>query len=107
MTLTAAGNLAASLIGDHQLFDEAKLFLLKRLPEAKRALGKNHELTLRMQRMYAQCLYRPDDASLDDVTAAVAMLEDLERRIARTLGNGHPQTKGTQYFLKMARAKLA
>ena len=57
--------------------------------------------------MYAQCLYRPDDASLDDVTAAVAMLEDLERRIARTLGNGHPQTKGTQYFLKMARAKLA
>ena len=86
--------------------DAPSFSLLERLPEAKRALGKNHELTFRMQRMYAQCLFRPDDASLDDVTAAVAMLEDLERRIARTLGNGHPQTQGTQYFLKMARAKL-
>ena len=25
---------------------------------------------------------------------------------ASALGNGHPQTQGTQYFLKMARAKL-
>ena len=56
--------------------------------------------------MYAQCLFRPDGASLDDVTSAVTMLEDLERRITRTYGAGHPQTEGTRHFLKEAREVL-
>ena len=80
-----------------QQFDEAKAFLLDRIPEAIRALGKNHETTFKMQRMYAQCLYQNADASQDDVTTAIAQLEDLDRRTTRTYGAAHPQTSSTHF----------
>ena len=57
--------------------------------------------------MYAQCLYRNDGASLDDVTAAIAQLEDLDRRMTRTYGAAHPQTGSTRTRLEAARKKLA
>ena len=95
---------AASNLGQ---FDEAKAFLLDRIPEAIRALGKNHEITFKMQRMYAQCLYQNPDASQDDVTAAIAQLEDLDRRMTRTYGTAHPQTGHTRCRLAGAREKLA
>ena len=60
-----------------------------------------------MQRMYAQCLYQNADASQDDVTAAIAQLEDLDRRMTRTYGAAHPQTGYTRHCLAEAREKLA
>ena len=90
-----------------QQFDEAKAFLRDRIPEAVRALGKDHGITFVLQRMYAQCLYQNDGASRDDVTAAIAQLEDLDRRMTRTYGTVHPQTYTTRYFLAEAREKLA
>ena len=90
-----------------QQFDEAKAFLRDRIPEATRALGKNHDITFRMQRMYAQCLYQNDGVSREDVTAAVAQLEDLDRRQTRIYGASHPQTSATRDRLAEAREKLA
>ena len=57
--------------------------------------------------MYAQCLYRNDGASLEDVTAAIATLEDLDRRQTRIYGAAHPQTGATRRHLAAAREKLA
>ena len=104
---TSAVNLAASLVDDLKQFDEARAFLRDRIPEAVRSLGKNHESTFRLQRMYAQCLYRNDGASLDDITTAIATLEDLDRRQTRTFGASHPQTCSTRCHLKRALLALA
>ena len=58
-------------------------------------------------RVVAQCLYENDGASLEDITAAVATLEDLDRRQTRIFGAAHPQTNTTRFFLAEAREKLA
>ena len=105
-TLISAANLAATLVDTLQHFDEARAFLQDRIPEAIRVLGKNHDITFRMQRMYAQCLYRNGGASRSDLTEAVAKLEDLDRRQTRIYGAGHPQTGSTRARLAEARAKL-
>ena len=106
-TLATAGNLASSLVEDLEQFDEARAFLQDRIPEAIRVCGKDHDITFKMQRMYAQCLYQNADASQDDVTAAIAQLEDLDRRMTRTYGAAHPQTGSTRTRLEAARKKLA
>ena len=105
-TLVTAGNLVASLVDDLEQFDEAKAFLRDRIPEAIRTLGKDSDITFRLQRMYAQCHYENDDASREDVTTAIAQLEDLDRRGTRIYGASHPQTRATRCHLKRARAKL-
>ena len=92
---------------DLEQFDEARAFLRDRIPEAIRALGKDHDLVFKMQRIYAQCLYKNDGASLEDITAAVATLEDLDRRQTRIYGAAHPQTGATRRCLEAARKQLA
>ena len=106
-TLLTAANLASTLVDDLEQFDEARAFLRDRIPEAIRVLGKDHDLTFKLQRIYAQCLYENDGASLEDITAAVATLEDLDRRQTRIFGAAHPQTNTTRFFLAEAREKLA
>ena len=107
-TLVVAGNLAATLVENElQQFDEARAFLRDRIPEAVRALGKDHDITFRMQRTYARCLYQNADASQDDVTAAIAQLEDLDRRQTRIFGASHPETEYTRGRLAQARETLA
>lgn len=106
-TLLSARNLASTLVDDLEQFDEAKAFLEGRMPVSIRALGKAHTTTYILQRMYAQCLYQNDGASRSDLTAAIAQLEDLDRRMTRTYGTVHPQTYTTRYFLAEAREKLA
>ena len=101
-TLLSAVNLACSLVEDLEQFDEARAFLQDRIPEAIRVCGKDHDITFKMQRMYAQCLYRNDGASLDDITTAIATLEDLDRRQTRIFGASHPQTGCTRRHLKRA-----
>ena len=105
-TLISAGNLASTLVDDLQQFDEARAFLRDRIPEAMRVCGKDHDITFKMQRMYAQSLYENDGASREDVTAAIAQLEDIDRRQTRIYGAAHPQTRSTRRRLAEARAKL-
>ena len=106
-TLLTAANLASTLVDDLEQLDEARAFLRDRIPEAIRVLGKNHDLTFKLQRMHAQCLFENAGASLEDVTAAIAALEDLDRRQTQVFGSRHPQTAGTRRFLAEARETLA
>ena len=63
--------------------------------------------TFKLQRMHAQCLYKHADASLEDVTTAIATLEDLDQRMGRIYGNVNPQARWTREFLEEARETLA
>ena len=106
-TLLSAVNLACSLVEDLEQFDEARAFLQDRIPEAIQALGKDADLALKLRRMYAQCLYENDGASREDVTAAIATLEDIDRRQTRIFGAAHPQTVCTRYHSERAVLALA
>ena len=106
-TLLTAANLASTLVDDLEQLDEARAFLRDRIPEAMRVCGKDHDITFKMQRMYAQCLFQNDGASRSDLTEAVAKLEDLARRQTRIFGASHPQTDSTRRCLQVAREKLA
>ena len=90
-TLLEANNYAMSL-GDLRRFEEAKALLRKSMPVARRVLGQDDHLTLRMRWTYAEALYTDDGASLDDLREAVATLEDVERTARRVFGGAHPTT---------------
>ena len=98
---------ASTLVDELQQFDEARAFLRDRIPEATRALGKDHDQTFKLQRMYAQSLYENDGASREDVTEAIATLEDIDRRGTRVYGPAHPQAVATRNRLAEARETLA
>ena len=88
------------------LFEEARIFLRKVLPVARRVFGENGEITLRMRGSYAAALYRDDNATLDDLREAVTTLEDVGRIARRVLGGAHPLTKVIEHNLPKARAAL-
>ena len=106
-TLISAVNLTSTLVEDLEQFDEARAFLQERIPEAIRALGKDDDLALKLQRMDAQCLYENANASVGDVTTAIATLGDIDRRQTRIYGAAHPQTVCTRHHLERALLALA
>ena len=91
VTLWAASNYATSL-KDLKRFEEARALLRRTIPVARRVLGENHELMLRMRWMYAVALYKDDGATLDDLREAAETLEDAGRIALRVLGCAHPTT---------------
>ena len=104
-TIRAACNYASSLAG-LQRFEEAKSFLRKTMPVARRVLGEEHRIALRMRRLYARALYSADGATLDDLREAVEIFEDIERTSRRLLGAAHPRVFDIELNLKSARAAL-
>ena len=76
------------------------------MPVARRSLGEGHITTLRLRWVYAEALYKDDDATLDDLREAVTTLEDSERTARRVFGGEHPLTAGIELFLSEARAAL-
>ena len=84
-------------------FEEAKSLLRKTIPVARRILGDGDSLTLKMRWVYAQSLYRDDDATLDDLREAVSTLEDTERTARRVLGGAHPDVVRIEKSLREAR----
>ena len=94
-----------SLIG-RKRFKEAKALLRKMLRVARRVLGDNDIITLRMRRNYAATLYRNDGATLDHLREAVTTLEETERIARRVLGGAHPITVGVESTLRGARSVL-
>ena len=83
--------------------EEAKGVLRKTMPVARRVLGENRELTLRMRLNYALALYEDESATLDDLRESVTTLEDTERIARRVLGNAHPLIGGIEMALRGAR----
>ena len=104
-TLGAAYNYVISLVNLDR-FKEAKLLLRTTVPIARRVFGEGKELTLRMRSVYAQSLYRDDQATLDDLRKAVTTLEDVDRIARRVLGGAHPLVEAIEHHLRAARAAL-
>ena len=104
-TFRAASNYALSLIVLGR-FEEAKSLLRKTMPVARRVLGENDDLTLRMRWHSAQSLYMDDDATLEDLREAVNTLEETERTARRVLGGAHPLTVDIERDLQAQRAAL-
>ena len=80
--------------------------MLKTMPVARRVLGDDHNLTLKLRWAYAEVLYKDDGATLADLREAVTTLEDTERIARRVLGGAHPVTEGIEDDLRDARAAL-
>ena len=87
-------------------FEEAKALLRKMVPVARRVLGGNDEITLRMRWNYVVALYKDASATLDDLCEAVETLEEMERTARRVFGGAHPTTVGIGEVLRNARAAL-
>ena len=101
----AAGSNASSLLNLAR-FEEAEPLLRKMRPVARRVLGDDAEIALRMRAYYASSLYEDPGATLDDLREAVTMLEDTERTARRVFGGTHPLTAAIGNNLRIARAKL-
>ena len=104
-TIRSANNYASSLV-DLQRFEEAKSLLRKTIPVARRVLGDDNILTLKMRWYYAGALYTDPGATLDDLREAVTTLEDMARIARRLFGGTHPTTTGIEYSLEKSRAAL-
>ena len=101
----AALNYASSL-NRLQRFDEAKSLMRKTIPVARRVLGGDNGITLRVKFTYALALYNDTGATLDDLSEAVATLEETERTARRVLGGAHPIVQASERSLEHARAAL-
>ncbi len=77
-----------------------------KMPEARRAFPKNHEMTLRFRDNYALSLFKNSEASRDDLVAAVAEYEDLDRVARRVLGRDNDVTREFRLNMEAAQAKL-
>ena len=104
-TLITANNYAVSLV-TLERSEEAKPLMRKMIPVARRVLGENHELTLRMRCLSAETLYFDDGATLDDLREAVTTLEDVVRIARRVFGDTHPFVAATENHLRYARTML-
>ena len=104
-TLLTANNYANCLF-ELRRFEEAKELLRKVTPVARRVLGEEDRLTIKMRWTYAEALYLDPDATLDDLREAVATLEDAERIARRVFGGQHPLTVDTEKGVRVSRAKL-
>ena len=76
------------------------------MPGARRVLGEEHRLTLKMRWCYAEALYKDGSVPLDDLRESVTMLEDAERIARRVLGGAHPITGGIERALGKSRSAL-
>jgi len=101
------GDAHAYSLGQLRHFEEAKSLLRKTIRVARRVLGENHELTLRMRWCYGKALYSDANAPLDDLREAVLKHEELERIARRVLGGAHPMVAGIEKDLRNARILLA
>ena len=104
-SLQEANNYADTLC-ELKRFGEAKALVLKAMPVARRVIGDDHNLTLKLRWTYAEVLYKDDGATLADLREAVTTLEDTERIARRVLGGAHPVTEGIEDDLRDARAAL-
>ena len=104
-SLIAALNYAASLV-NLERYEEAKELLRKTIPVARRVLGDNEDLTLRMRSLYADALYKDAGATLDDLRGAVTTLEDTARIARRVFGGAHPLAAAVEGALRQAQEAL-
>jgi len=76
------------------------------IPVARRVLGENNDITLKMRAIYAAALYEDSGVTLADLREAVTTLEETERTARRVLGGAHPTTSGIEGALRNVQAAL-
>ena len=106
-TLMAANNLTFQLLkqGKHA---EAVSTLREPLSDSRRALGDDHEMTLGLKSLLADCMMNTKtNPTVDDVREAIAIRDDVCKRSRRLLGRSHPSTQIRQRALDAARLHLA
>ena len=106
LVVVRAANNYAETLNIAERFEEAKAWLRKVMPVARRVLSESHEVTLRMRWNYAEALWRHIGATLGDLREAVNTLEEIERTARQVLGSAHPMTKAIETSLRNARAAL-
>ena len=104
-TLRAATNYAWSLI-NFRRFEDGKALLRKTMPLARRVLGENHEITLKVCWAYARALYEDSTATLGDLREAVNSLQQVERTARRVFGRLHPTVVQIEHNLRSSQAVL-
>ena len=77
------------------------------LPLARRALGADHDIYLRLAHSYAYAAMNFAAASRDELIFAEILLEDTTRRLRRVLGPAHPSTSKAEDDLFYLRESLA
>ena len=78
----------------------------KTIPVARRVLGGDNGITLRVKFTYALALYNDTGATLEDLREAVATIEDTDRIARRVFGGAHPLTVDIGKCLPKSRAVL-
>ena len=73
---------------------------------ARRVLGEEHTLTLKIRDSYAEALYNDGGGTLADLREVVTILEDTIRIARRVLGGAHPLTESMEGGLRDARVVL-
>ena len=96
----------SNLLVDLERNEEAKSLLRRMLPVARRVIGENTEVTIRMRQIYARSLVPRAGAALDDLREAVTTLEDTDRIARRVFGSAHPIVGGIRRDLEKMRTYL-
>ena len=76
------------------------------MPVARRVLGENDEIMLRLRWMSARVLYTDPAATLDDLREAVMAFEDLAATARRVLGGAHPLLGWIERHMRESREAL-
>ena len=106
-TLRAANDLAMTLTElQPPSYKEVKALLRRPMLVARRVLGENHELTLKMRLLYAMALYKDPGATLAELREAVATLEETSRTARRVLGGAHPFVLALEASMRLSREAL-
>ena len=87
-------------------FKESKALLREKMLVARRVLGEEHTLTLKIRDSYAEALYNDGGGTLADLREVVTILEDTVRIARRVLGGAHPLTESMEGGLRDARVVL-
>ena len=101
-TTTDAYNYAVTL-AELKRYAEVKALLHKAVPVARRVLGENHEVTLKMRWTYAMARLQGHTRDREAVTT----LEDVARITRRVFGGAHPMAVGVDRALRNSRDVLA
>ena len=102
----AATNNLSSCLKEAGHIAEAIALLRQGIPEAKKSLGAEHDITLSLCQALAQCLCDEHGASPEQIREAVALLESTLRTSQRVFGRAHPNTKRLEGDLAIARLML-
>ena len=108
LTLSSAFGLAEALNDSRrpELVKEAKAFLRKVLPSARRVLDPNNRALLQLQLSYAKSMNLDEPVVPAEIRESIVILEDLERRSLRIYGAANHMTSVIQGYLSAARRIL-